>query len=86
MESACSMHAVVMEPHIFDARGIARRFRHAAFFGALGMLESGETMRFYNDHDPLPLLAKVSSLFGPQVVVEYQDKQPGSVVIDFHIT
>lgn len=86
MESNCSMQAVLLEPYVFDARGIARRFRHAAFFGALGMLEAGESMRFYNDHDPLPLLAKVSSLFGPQVVVEYVDKQVGHVVIDFHIT
>jgi uncharacterized protein (DUF2249 family) len=83
METVYSMP--VTEPHLFDARGIARRFRHAAFFGALGMLESGETMRFHNDHDPLPLLAKVSSLFGLQVVVEYVSKQAGDVVIDFHI-
>ena len=40
----------------FDARGIARRFRHSAIFGALGALEPGEAMRFVNDHDPLPLL------------------------------
>lgn len=86
MESNCSMQAVLLEPYEFDARGIARRFRHAAFFGALGMLEAGESMRFYNDHDPLPLLAKVSSLFGPQVVVEYVKKDAGNVVIDFHIT
>ena len=40
----------------FDARGIAKRFRHAAIFGALDALNSGERMRFVNDHDPLPLL------------------------------
>ena len=40
----------------FDARGIAKRFRHAAIFGALDALQGGETMRFVNDHDPLPLL------------------------------
>ena len=40
----------------FDARGIARRFRHSAIFGALGALQPGEAMRFVNDHDPLPLL------------------------------
>ena len=34
----------------FDARGIAKRFRHAAIFGALDALNSGETMRFVNDH------------------------------------
>ncbi|HEY0877180.1 MAG TPA: DUF2249 domain-containing protein, partial [Zeimonas sp.] len=36
----------------FDARGVARRFRHSAIFGALGALQPGETMRFMNDHDP----------------------------------
>ena len=36
--------------HVFDARGIARRFRHSAIFGALGALRNGETMRFtYSD-------------------------------------
>ena len=39
----------------FDARGIAKRFRHAAIFGALDALSPGETMRFVNDHDPRPL-------------------------------
>ena len=39
----------------FDARGVAKRFRHAAIFGALDALMPGETMRFCNDHDPLPL-------------------------------
>ena len=43
----------------FDARGIAHRFRHSAIFGAIGALRSGETMRFINDHDPIPLLAQL---------------------------
>jgi uncharacterized protein (DUF2249 family) len=30
----------------FDARGVAKRFRHAAIFGALDSLMPGETMRF----------------------------------------
>ncbi len=38
-----------------DARGVAKRFRHAAIFSALDALLPGETMRFCNDHDPLPL-------------------------------
>ena len=47
--------------HTFDARGVAKRFRHAAIFGALQVLHPGETMRFLNDHDPLPLLAQMRS-------------------------
>ena len=69
----------------FDARGIAKRFRHAAIFGALDALNPGETMRFYNDHDPLPLLAQIASYFGPRVNVEYLSRAPGEVIIDFAI-
>ena len=36
----------------FDARGVAKRFRHAAIFGALEPLSDGETMRFVNDPSP----------------------------------
>lgn len=47
----------------FDARGVAKRFRHAAIFGALDTLGSGETMRFINDHDPLPLLNQIEQRY-----------------------
>jgi uncharacterized protein (DUF2249 family) len=67
----------------FDARGIAKRFRHAAIFGALDALDPGETMRFCNDHDPLPLLAQINSFFGPRVKVSYVRREPGEIVIDF---
>ena len=39
---------------------MARRFRHSAIFGALGALQPGESMRFVNDHDPLPLLDQLA--------------------------
>ncbi len=67
----------------FDARGIAKRFRHAAIFGALDALSPGETIRFCNDHDPLPLLAQLDARYGPEVVVTYVQRTPGAVVIDF---
>ena len=67
----------------FDARGIAKRFRHAAIFGALDALTPGETMRFVNDHDPLPLLAQLQSRYGATVRIEYRQREPGGVVIDF---
>lgn len=69
----------------FDARGIAKRFRHAAIFGALDALHPGEVMRFYNDHDPLPLLAQIASHFGERVGVRYVTRAPGEIVIDFRI-
>ena len=67
----------------FDARGIAKRFRHAAIFGALDALQPGETMRFVNDHDPLPLLQQLQSRYGEQVDIQYRQREPGGVMIDF---
>jgi uncharacterized protein (DUF2249 family) len=69
----------------FDARGVARRFRHAAIFGALGSLTAGETMRFYNDHDPLPLLRQLDEHFGARLRAAYLAREPGAVIIDFKV-
>ncbi len=69
----------------FDARGVARRFRHSAIFGALGALQSGETMRFMNDHDPLPLLDQILDRFGEHIEIQYVSRNPGEIVIDFTI-
>ena len=69
----------------FDARGVAKRFRHAAIFGALDSLVPGETMRFCNDHDPLPLLAQMQQRYGDKGVIEYVQREPGVIVIDFKI-
>ena len=67
----------------FDARGIAKRFRHAAIFGALDALHPGETMRFVNDHDPLPLLQQLQARYGAGVDVAYRQRDAEAVVIDF---
>jgi uncharacterized protein (DUF2249 family) len=67
----------------FDARGVAKRFRHAAIFGALDALVPGETMRFCNDHDPIPLLRQLQERYGQKVEITYVQKVPGEVVIDF---
>ncbi|MEO8798888.1 MAG: DUF2249 domain-containing protein [Polyangiaceae bacterium] len=69
--------------YVFDARGIAKRFRHAAIFGAFEALTPGETMRFCNDHDPLPLLDQLRTRFGAQVAIAYVQREPGEIVIDF---
>ena len=85
---------VVNQPHAhrsadniypFDASGIAKRFRHAAIFGALNALETGETMAFFNDHDPLPLLRQIEQYFGEKVRYEYVSRAPEGVRIDFHV-
>ena len=67
----------------FDARGVAKRFRHAAIFGALDSLHPGETMRFVNDHDPLPLLAQLMERYGDTIEIGYVAREPGQIVIDF---
>lgn len=67
----------------FDARGVAKRFRHAAIFGALEALVPGETMRFINDHDPLPLLHQVAQHFGDTVSANYRQRTSEAVIIDF---
>lgn len=69
--------------HHFDARGIAKRFRHASIFGALNTLHPGEVMRFVNDHDPLPLLNQIRSHYGSRVQFKYVQRQPALIVIDF---
>ena len=78
---------IVSEPntHLFDARGVARRFRHSAIFGAIGALRSGETMRFINDHDPIPLIAQLNDRLGENLTVTYRQRDPGAIVIDFGI-
>jgi len=72
--------------HVFDARGVARRFRHAAIFGALGALRNGETMRFVNDHDPLPLLNQLGERYGELLAVTYRQRDERGVVIDLTVT
>ena len=81
--SHAHLHLLPEQIYPFDARGIAKRFRHAAMFGALDALNSGETMRFVNDHDPLPLLDQLTKRYGDAVTIQYQHREPGQIVIDF---
>jgi uncharacterized protein (DUF2249 family) len=85
MRNPADVLPVLSQPYVFDARGVARRFRHAAIFGALDALEPGEVMRFVNDHDPLPLLAQIEHHFGPRVDTGYVAREPGNIVIDFTV-
>jgi uncharacterized protein (DUF2249 family) len=77
------LHLQADQTYVFDARGIAKRFRHSAIFGALDALRPGETMRFCNDHDPLPLLDQLRARYGAAVEIAYVQRQPGEIVIDF---
>jgi uncharacterized protein (DUF2249 family) len=69
----------------FDARGVAKRFRHAAIFGAIKALHPGETMRFINDHDPIPLLNQLQQAFGDLLDIRYVKREPGEIVLDFAV-
>jgi uncharacterized protein (DUF2249 family) len=86
MTHNCSLPVVAEGVYPFDARGVAKRFRHAAIFGALDALQAGETMRFCNDHDPLPLLSQINGRYGDQVKITYVSRAPGEIVIDFRVT
>lgn len=77
------LHLQADQLYPFDARGIAKRFRHSAIFGALDALRAGETMRFCNDHDPLPLLDQLRARYGESVEIVYVSRAPGEIVIDF---
>lgn len=82
--SSCAHHHVTPEAiYGFDARGVAKRFRHAAIFGALDTLEPGETMRFANDHDPIPLLHQLQARYGDAIEIQYRQREPGAIIIDF---
>ena len=77
------LHLSADSVYPFDARGVAKRFRHAAIFGALDSLHPGETMRFVNDHDPLPLLSQLQARYGEGLTIEYRQREPGAIAIDF---
>ena len=82
MTHACD-HTSTEAVYPFDARGVAKRFRHAAIFGAFDALTVGETMRFVNDHDPIPLLHRLEARYGAAVHIAYRQREPGAIVIDF---
>lgn len=78
------LHLQADQLYPFDARGIAKRIlTHSAIFGALDALRPGETMRFCNDHDPLPLLDQLRARYGASVGIAYVNRAPGEIVIDF---
>jgi uncharacterized protein (DUF2249 family) len=90
IDGSSAMSAIPIHNHnnadgiyAFDARGIAKRFRHAAIFGALDALAPGEVMRFVNDHDPLPLLQQMQQRYGDAVEIAYRQREAAGVMIDF---
>lgn len=66
----------------FDARCIDARLRDAATFAALAALRGGETMRFYDDRDPLPLLVALERRFGQSASCAFVSRSGGEVILD----
>ena len=83
MWSHATVRTPANEPYVVDARGIAKRFRRAAILGAFNALHPGETMRLYNDYDPLPLLELLHARYGGRVEVAYVKRSSEETVIDF---
>jgi uncharacterized protein (DUF2249 family) len=67
----------------FDARGIAKRFRHAAMFAALDVLRPGETMRVVSECDLAPLQEQMRRRYGAAVTSRSVERGPDRVVVDF---
>jgi len=40
-------------------------------------------MRFVNDHDPLPLLDQLRARYGDRINIDYLQREPGAIAIDF---
>jgi uncharacterized protein (DUF2249 family) len=52
------MNAALTE-HLIDVRPMPPRERHPKIFGTWADLASGESILLVNDHDPVPLYAKL---------------------------
>ena len=83
MSSSATNHVTPEAISPFDARGVAKPFRHAAIFAALDSLQPGKSMRFCNDHDPIPLLNQLKARYGDAVSIKYVQRESGAIVIDF---
>jgi|GEM_PF-761679 len=59
-----------------DVRGLPREERHAKIFGAFGELAPGESFVLVNDHDPLPLRAKLEAVHLGELGWEYLASGP----------
>lgn len=81
-----SYHPVQSEASIvfpFDARGIAKRFRHAAIFAAVDMLRPGETVRLVSECDLMPLQEQMRRRYGTAVTSRLVERGAERVVVDF---
>ncbi len=62
-----------------DVRPIPHDIRHGAVLGALSSLKPGSAILLIAPHDPKPLLAQISNLFGDTVQTSYVDRDGDGV-------
>ncbi|WP_341727826.1 DUF2249 domain-containing protein [Brooklawnia sp.] len=71
-QCGCGCSSVV--DYELDVRVIPHAIRHGAVLGALSSLEPGSAILLIAPHDPKPLLAQISDLFGEAVETSYVDR------------
>lgn len=71
----CNEADAHQEP-VIDARLIPHAVRHAAIFGALDSLSSGQGLVVVAPHDPKPLLAQANARYEGGVTVDYLQQGP----------
>ncbi len=75
----CGCGCTPVSDYELDARIIPHAIRHGAILGALSSLEPGSAVLLIAPHDPKPLLAQVSELFGEAIETSYVDRDGDGV-------
>lgn len=74
---ACTCHEQdTHQDPVLDARLIPHAVRHAAIFGALDSLGTGQGLVIVAPHDPKPLLAQAQARYADGVRVTYLQQGP----------
>ncbi|WIY82970.1 DUF2249 domain-containing protein [Propionimicrobium sp. PCR01-08-3] len=73
-QHSCGCGCEPVSDYELDARQIPHAIRHGAILGALASLEVGSAMLLIAPHDPKPLLAQISDLFGEAIETSYVDR------------
>lgn len=68
--------------HTLDVRPMPPAVRHETIFERLDALDTGETLRLVNDHDPVPLRYQLEATRPDQFRWEYVEKGPEEWAVD----
>lgn len=81
MKQHVHVHQSPGQIYSIDARGTAKRLRHAAIFGPLDAPRAGETVRFVFGHDPICMPDTLPKRYGEDVDIVYLRREPGAVAV-----